>query len=396
MASNVQKIEATGPGLPVVSPAEATAKRTIEVFGRVVNGTFHSPLESYISGHIHVHALSGGASKPLRIEKLSGSCSSCVLKISRLEHGYQDPSTVSGSLFNDSSDSSSENGVGCPPGTGAFVELVVGQVIGHLLSQDKRFGELCMVPGVAFAVVNPEAFSGTDVQLGDIPLSQLNGTCVVQEFVSNCFPVTPEILKTLNPQSLEMLAVIDIMMINSDRHEGNLLLKKDELGNIKIVMIDHGNCLPRRGAGGAKFCWLSYPGLDGSPSEEIQDLIMCLNVDLLETMVDKIQSDLAGKNEMQKFGFDRILPHMIAVIFLQEAILDSWSLQRIGRALTPDFLNNGVRIRGGIIQSIYDEVCKLPKENLKESIRHVCWTKIEEANLIASETSIVIDTIYEK
>jgi hypothetical protein len=391
MASNIQNNQGNASGMSSASPVEAAAKKTIEVFGRIVNGTFHSRLDSYISGNIHVHPLSGGASKPLKIEKMGGTGSPCVLKISRLEYGYRDSINSSGSSLSGSSDPSSSGGVGCPPGTGAFVELLVNQFIGSLLLLDKSFGELCIVPGVAFAVVNPEAFSGIDVHLGDIPVTQLNGTCVIQEFVSNCFPVTPELLKTINPLALEILAVIDIITINTDRHEGNLLLKRDERGGIKTVMIDHGNCLPRGGIGGARFCWLGYPGLDKSPSDKIQDVIMCLNIDLLASMVDRIQSDLARQNETQKFGFDRILPHMIAVIFLQEAILDSWSLQRIGRAFTPDFLNNEIRIRGGIVQSIYDEVCDLPRESLKERIRDICRTRIELANLITNEDSLVIE-----
>jgi len=38
--------------------------------------------------------------------------------------------------------------------------------------------------------------------------------------------------------------VLDIRLANADRHAGNILIRKEADGQIKLIPIDHGYCLP--------------------------------------------------------------------------------------------------------------------------------------------------------
>lgn len=44
--------------------------------------------------------------------------------------------------------------------------------------------------------------------------------------------------------AVHRLAILDIILLNGDRHEGNVLVQKKEKG-CKLVPIDHAYCLPR-------------------------------------------------------------------------------------------------------------------------------------------------------
>jgi len=56
--------------------------------------------------------------------------------------------------------------------------------------------------------------------------------------------------------AVHRLAILDIMLLNGDRHEGNVLVQKDPRG-CKLIPIDHGYCLPRT-LDKCWFCWLTW------------------------------------------------------------------------------------------------------------------------------------------
>ncbi|PRP75782.1 hypothetical protein PROFUN_08776 [Planoprotostelium fungivorum] len=53
------------------------------------------------------------------------------------------------------------------------------------------------------------------------------------------------------------LAILDIMLMNGDRHEGNILVQRSPRG-CHLIPIDHGYCLPRT-LDKCWFCWLTWP-----------------------------------------------------------------------------------------------------------------------------------------
>lgn len=45
-------------------------------------------------------------------------------------------------------------------------------------------------------------------------------------------------------QEVHKIAVLDMRLANADRHGGNILIRKDDNGQIELIPIDHGYCLP--------------------------------------------------------------------------------------------------------------------------------------------------------
>jgi hypothetical protein len=66
----------------------------------------------------------------------------------------------------------------------------------------------------------------------------------LQKFVNNdgnCEDIGPGAFPV---EEVHKITVLDIRMANADRHAGNILIRKEAGGQIKLIPIDHGYCLP--------------------------------------------------------------------------------------------------------------------------------------------------------
>lgn len=68
----------------------------------------------------------------------------------------------------------------------------------------------------------------------------------LQKFVNNdgnCEDIGPGAFPV---EEVHKITVLDIRMANADRHAGNILIRKETGGQIKLIPIDHGYCLPNK------------------------------------------------------------------------------------------------------------------------------------------------------
>lgn len=87
---------------------------------------------------------------------------------------------------------------------------------------------------------------------------------------------------------VQRIALLDIRLMNLDRHEGNILLREDSDGSIRLAPIDHGLCLPARlQVSDFEWCWMSWPQVKLPVLPEIAEYAASLDatreVELLES-----------------------------------------------------------------------------------------------------------------
>jgi hypothetical protein len=119
------------------------------------------------------------------------------------------------------------------------------------------------------------------------------------------------------------LGLLDLRLLNTDRHGGNVLVKKSN--TIDLIPIDHGFCL-----GGADslqeildFEWLHWPQAEQSFSQEIKDKILAID----------IEKDVQTLRELG-IEEDAILLHRAADYFVRWALKKDWSLKQMGEFVT--------------------------------------------------------------
>lgn len=86
----------------------------------------------------------------------------------------------------------------------------------------------------------------------------------------------------------EALAVLDMMLLNTDRHGGNILLSSfpTDCGSHTLFPIDHGCCLPPWWSLGEAYfdAWLGWPQLLARPSPHARSIVSCAVKTLPETV----------------------------------------------------------------------------------------------------------------
>ncbi|XP_020576427.1 phosphatidylinositol 4-kinase gamma 4-like [Phalaenopsis equestris] len=81
----------------------------------------------------------------------------------------------------------------------------------------------------------------------------------LQMFVKNCGSCEDIGPRTFPVEEVHKIAVLDLRLVNTDRHAGNILFCRDgEAGKISLVPIDHGYCLPEHFED-CTFDWLFWP-----------------------------------------------------------------------------------------------------------------------------------------
>ncbi|XP_015699254.1 phosphatidylinositol 4-kinase gamma 4 [Oryza brachyantha] len=77
-------------------------------------------------------------------------------------------------------------------------------------------------------------------------------------------------------REVHKIAILDMRLANTDRHGGNILIHKDENGQIGLVPIDHGYCLPESFED-CTFDWLYWPQARQPFNDETINYVKSLN-----------------------------------------------------------------------------------------------------------------------
>ncbi len=146
--------------------------------------------------------------------------------------------------------------VGIQPGTSGFREVIAGKIFSDL------------VPPTALVTTSYMYFNYNPDREGLQPVKQ----CSMQKIIPDVTEVHnlereefPLLLPHLSP-----IVMLDICLLNSDRHTGNLLIRRDEEGISGVFPIDHGCILPDNFGTGGLFFWYRVvdPTARFSPSEQ--------------------------------------------------------------------------------------------------------------------------------
>ncbi|KAK7399099.1 hypothetical protein VNO78_10274 [Psophocarpus tetragonolobus] len=176
----------------------------------------------------------------------------------------------------------SSNGEGLKRGT-KVGEGALREVAAYLLDHPRSGPRLVSREAVGFSGVPPTvmvqclhqefnhpngyAFSSKHVKIGSLQKFMSNdGNC--EDFGPQAFPV----------EEVHKITVLDIRLANADRHAGNILIRKEADGLMKLIPIDHGYCLPDKFED-CTFDWLYWPQARQPYSPETVDYINSLDAE---------------------------------------------------------------------------------------------------------------------
>jgi hypothetical protein len=145
---------------------------------------------------------------------------------------------------------------GIRPGTCGFREVVSA----------KLFPDL--IPPTALVTTSYRYFHYRPDLEGVQPVKQCSMQKIIPD-VEEAHTITEHEIPSLLPH-LPSIAMIDICLANSDRHAGNLMIKRDEKGVSEVFPIDHGCILPDNFGTGGLFFWYSLvdPSVRFSTTEQ--------------------------------------------------------------------------------------------------------------------------------
>lgn len=123
--------------------------------------------------------------------------------------------------------------------------------------------------------------------------------------------------------SIHKIGVLDIRLLNLDRHAGNMLLVKEK----ELIPIDHGLCLPER-LDDPYFEWLHWPQALVPFSESEIAYIMDL---------DPMKDAELIRNEVPSIRESSIRVLIVCTIFLKQAVSAGLSLADIGEMMTREY-----------------------------------------------------------
>jgi len=87
-------------------------------------------------------------------------------------------------------------------------------------------------------------------------------------------------------EQVHRIAALDIRLCNTDRHSGNILVRRERGQVTTLVPIDHGYALPSH-FGDATFEWLSWPASKEPFSEALQNEILSIDPETIEAVLKK-------------------------------------------------------------------------------------------------------------
>ncbi|XP_059461125.1 phosphatidylinositol 4-kinase gamma 3 [Corylus avellana] len=170
---------------------------------------------------------------------------------------------------------------------------------------------------------HPEGYEcvSKNVKIGSLQMFvKNNGSC--EDMGPHAFPV----------HEVHKISVLDIRLANADRHAGNILISKDsEDGQIVLIPIDHGYCLPENFED-CTFDWLYWPQAQEPYSTDTIDYIKLLDaeqdIELLKFHGWDIPPECARtlriSTMLLKKGAERgLTPFAIGSIMCRETLKDS-------------------------------------------------------------------------
>lgn len=153
-----------------------------------------------------------------------------------------------------------------------------------------------------------------------------------QQFIPHDFDASDHGTSSFPVASVHRIGILDIRILNTDRHAGNLLVRKvgdgiGTFGQVELIPIDHGLCLPET-LEDPYFEWIHWPQASIPFSED--ELAYIANLD-----PGRDSEMLRRELPMIRDACLRVL--VLCTIFLKEAAAFGLCLAEIGEMMTREF-----------------------------------------------------------
>ncbi|KAK1412086.1 hypothetical protein QVD17_33057 [Tagetes erecta] len=154
-----------------------------------------------------------------------------------------------------------------------------------------------------------------------------------QQFIEHDFDASDHGTSSFPVSAVHRIGILDIRIFNTDRHAGNLLVRKlktdygNRFGEVELIPIDHGLCLPEN-LEDPYFEWIHWPQasipFSDDELEYIEKLDPYRDSEMLKTELPMIREACL-----------RVL--ILCTIFLKEAALYGLCLAEIGEMMSREF-----------------------------------------------------------
>ncbi|KAL5582065.1 hypothetical protein UlMin_014507 [Ulmus minor] len=203
------------------------------------------------------------------------------------------------------------------------------EVAAYLLDYD----HFANVPSTALVKVTHSVFNVNDGVKGNVHQNkkQMSKIASLQQFIPHDSDASDNGTSSFPVAALHRIGILDIRILNTDRHAGNLLVRKVEgVGSfvqVDLVPIDHGFCLPES-LEDPYFEWIHWPQASIPFSEDELEYI-----DHLDPFWDSEM--LRMELPMIREACLRVL--VLCTIFLKEAAAFGLCLAEIGEMMSREF-----------------------------------------------------------
>ncbi|GFZ00188.1 phosphoinositide 4-kinase gamma 7 [Actinidia rufa] len=203
------------------------------------------------------------------------------------------------------------------------------EVAAYLLDYD----HFANVPPTALVKITHSIFNVNDGVSGNKPHNKklVSKIASFQQFIPHDFDASDHGTSSFPVTDVHRIGILDIRIFNTDRHAGNLLVRKlDGVGRfdqVELIPIDHGLCLPES-LEDPYFEWIHWPQASIPFSEDELEYIE--NLDPIRDS-DMLRSELP----MIREACLRVL--VLCTIFLKEAAAFGLYLAEIGEMMSREF-----------------------------------------------------------
>jgi len=193
-----------------------------------------------------------------------------------------------------------------------------------------------------------------------------------------------------NLADVQRIALLDMRIINTDRHGGNILVRKTvcEKSSLKLIPIDHGLCLPDQLPGkNLWFEWMSWPQAKLPIDVNLRKYIFQLN---LETDANLLRG--LGLNE------EIVQNMLLCSAIVQQGVLKGLTLYKIAKLIIR-MPPSDPTWKGGRIRLLLNEIKGFRKRLIKPAIfsfvpialgyrRHCSVPDVPEVALIGKKNTL--------
>ncbi|KAK6133973.1 hypothetical protein DH2020_032294 [Rehmannia glutinosa] len=203
------------------------------------------------------------------------------------------------------------------------------EVAAYLLDYD----HFANVPPTALVKITHSIFNVNDGVNGNKPKNKKLVSKIVsfQQYMRHDFDASDHGTSSFPVSGVHRIGILDIRILNTDRHAGNLLVRKlddvGRFGQVELIPIDHGLCLPES-LEDPYFEWIHWPQASIPFSDDELEYIRNL---------DPARDSEMLRSELPMIREACLHVLFLCTIFLKEAAANGLCLAEIGEMMSREF-----------------------------------------------------------